>query len=33
MSSFIIDKVEYIKAAGLMYGIEDIKGWWGEIEL
>lgn len=25
MSSFIIDKVEYIKAAGLMYGIEDAK--------
>ena len=25
MSSFIINKVEYIKAAGLMYGIEDAK--------
>lgn len=25
MSSFIIKKVEYIKAAGLMYGIEDAK--------
>lgn len=25
MSSFIIDKVEYIKAAGLMYGIEESK--------
>ena len=25
MSSFIIDKVEYVKAAGLMYGIESAK--------
>lgn len=25
MSSFIVDKVEFIKAAGLMYGIEDAK--------
>lgn len=25
MSSFIIDKVEFIKAAGLMYGIEESK--------
>lgn len=25
MSSFIIGKVEYVKAAGLMYGIEEVK--------
>ena len=25
MSSFIVDKVEYVKAAGLMYGIESAK--------
>lgn len=25
MSSFVIDKIEYVKAAGLMYGIESVK--------
>ena len=25
MSSFIVDKIEYVKAAGLMYGIEEAK--------
>jgi hypothetical protein len=30
MSSFILDKKEFIKAAGIMCGID---GWWGEVEL
>lgn len=33
MSSFVINKIEFVKAAGLMYGIEESKGndahrWW-----
>lgn len=34
MSSFVIDKIEFVKAAGLMYGIEESKRyshrWWLE---